>query len=232
MLCKSLGSSNHINVARATIAGLKALQAPRRDRPPAAASSPEEFVPEGPARGLQGEPSVARTPGRGALMAELKVTQVQVGDRRQAQAARHAARPRPRPHRPDQHPARPPRDPGHDRPGPAPRHRRGGASRESRVMKSPRPAARPGLAPARQAGRPRHRRQGRQDRRPRHQGPEGPRHRPRGFEGGQMPLTAGAQAEGLQQPVPRRVPGHQPRHRSRRLEPRRDHAPRRSTATA
>jgi small subunit ribosomal protein S5 len=28
VLCKSLGSANHINVARATIAGLKALQRP------------------------------------------------------------------------------------------------------------------------------------------------------------------------------------------------------------
>ena len=36
----------------------------------------------------------------------------------------------------------------------------------------------PGSHQAPQARRPRHRRQGRQDRRPRHQGPEGPRHRP------------------------------------------------------
>ena len=35
VLCKSLGSSNHINVARATIDGLQGAQAARRDRPPA-----------------------------------------------------------------------------------------------------------------------------------------------------------------------------------------------------
>jgi len=46
VLCKSLGSSNHINVARATIAGLRALK-----RPDEVARlrglSPEEFVPKG-----------------------------------------------------------------------------------------------------------------------------------------------------------------------------------------
>ena len=46
VLCKSLGSANHINVARATIAGLKALQRPdevakRRGLPA------EDFVPKG-----------------------------------------------------------------------------------------------------------------------------------------------------------------------------------------
>ncbi len=46
VLCKSLGSANHINVARATIAGLKSLQRPdevakRRGL------DPEEFVPKG-----------------------------------------------------------------------------------------------------------------------------------------------------------------------------------------
>lgn len=46
VLCKSLGSANHINVARATIAGLKALQRPdeiaaRRGLPA------DQFVPKG-----------------------------------------------------------------------------------------------------------------------------------------------------------------------------------------
>jgi small subunit ribosomal protein S5 len=45
VLCKSLGSANHINVARATIAGLRALKRPdeiARLR----GLSPEEFVPK------------------------------------------------------------------------------------------------------------------------------------------------------------------------------------------
>ena len=46
VLCKSLGSANHINVARATIAGLQALKRPdeiARLR----GLAPEEFVPKG-----------------------------------------------------------------------------------------------------------------------------------------------------------------------------------------
>ena len=46
VLCKSLGSANHINVARATIAGLQSLQRPdevaKRRGIPA-----DEFVPKG-----------------------------------------------------------------------------------------------------------------------------------------------------------------------------------------
>jgi len=46
VLCKSLGSSNHINVARATIAGLQALKRPD-DIARLRGLSPEEFVPGG-----------------------------------------------------------------------------------------------------------------------------------------------------------------------------------------
>ncbi len=46
ILCKSLGSANHINVARATIAGLKALQRPDEVAARRGLSA-EEFVPAG-----------------------------------------------------------------------------------------------------------------------------------------------------------------------------------------
>lgn len=46
VLCKSLGSANHINVARATVAGLKSLQRP--DQIAARRGLPaEDFVPKG-----------------------------------------------------------------------------------------------------------------------------------------------------------------------------------------
>ncbi len=46
ILCKSLGSANHINVARATIAGLKALQRPDEVAARRGLAA-EEFVPKG-----------------------------------------------------------------------------------------------------------------------------------------------------------------------------------------
>jgi small subunit ribosomal protein S5 len=46
VLCKSLGSANHINVARATIAGLKSLKRPD-DVARLRGLSAEEFVPKG-----------------------------------------------------------------------------------------------------------------------------------------------------------------------------------------
>ena len=53
VLCKSLGSANHINVARATIAGLQGLK-----RPDEVARlrglAPEEFVPKGMLEAYQG----------------------------------------------------------------------------------------------------------------------------------------------------------------------------------
>jgi small subunit ribosomal protein S5 len=46
VLCKSLGSANHINVARATISGLKALMRPD-DIARLRGLDPEDFVPKG-----------------------------------------------------------------------------------------------------------------------------------------------------------------------------------------
>ena len=46
ILCKSLGSANHINVARATIAGLKSLQRPDEVAARRGLAA-EEFVPKG-----------------------------------------------------------------------------------------------------------------------------------------------------------------------------------------
>ena len=46
VLCKSLGSSNHINVARATIAGLQGLKDPN-EVARLRGLAPEEFVPTG-----------------------------------------------------------------------------------------------------------------------------------------------------------------------------------------
>lgn len=61
VLCKSLGSPNHINVARATIAGLQALK-----RPDEVARlrglSPEEFVPAGMLNAYRESQRGPRTP--------------------------------------------------------------------------------------------------------------------------------------------------------------------------
>ena len=61
MLAKSLGSSNPINVAHATIAGLKALKRPdevARLR----GKSPEEVTPAGLLRRLPGDQQAAPAP--------------------------------------------------------------------------------------------------------------------------------------------------------------------------
>ena len=52
VLCKSLGSANHINVARATIAGLQALERPDEVAKRRGLAA-DEFVPEGPAQRVQ-----------------------------------------------------------------------------------------------------------------------------------------------------------------------------------
>ena len=61
VLCKSLGSSNHINVARATIAGLKALKRPDEIAKPARHSTPRSSCPKG-LLAPTSEPSEARPP--------------------------------------------------------------------------------------------------------------------------------------------------------------------------
>ncbi len=125
VLCKSLGSSNHINVARATIAGLQQLKRPdeiARLR----GLSPEEFVPKGLLEAYQAVRARSPRAQRGGVMAELKVTQVKssIGTKPKHRGTLRALGLRG--HRQDQHPSGPSRDPRHDRPGPAPRDGRRG----------------------------------------------------------------------------------------------------------
>ena len=220
VLAKSLGSSNHINVARATIAGLKAPAAARRDRQ--AARPPRRGLrAQGPAARLQRAPARVATGRRRADMAAVMAHDAEghpgeVADRHQAEGPWHAAGPRPRPASgqtntlPDRPEIR-----GMLAQGPPPREVEAVArprSTEELSMRVDELKPAPGPTEARQAGRPGHRRPRRQDRRPRHQGPAGPQHRrPRLRRRPDADEAAGAEAEGLQQPVPHRVPGHQPR---------------------
>ena len=134
VLCKSLGSSNHINVARATIAGLQGLQAARRDR---RAPGPDArgVRAQGPARAYKRDPArPATSPDEvGVMASELKVTQVKsaIGTKPKHRGTLRALGPRP--HRQDQHPARPPRDPGHDRRVPHLVTRRGGRAEPMKI---------------------------------------------------------------------------------------------------
>ena len=76
VLCKSLGSSNHINVARATVAGLKGLRRPD-DVARIRGKSPEEVTPPGLLRAYR-ETTRGPTPEPTEVAAwpMLKVTQV------------------------------------------------------------------------------------------------------------------------------------------------------------
>ena len=79
ILCKSLGSANHINVARATIAGLKSLQRPDEVAKRRGLAA-EDFVPKGLLKAYNdrqrgGAPTTEST----SPMSELLVTQVKSG---------------------------------------------------------------------------------------------------------------------------------------------------------
>ena len=211
VLCKSLGSSNHINVARATIAGLKALKRPdeiARLRGLVARG----VRAQGPARRRTARPSAARSPSEEVevTMAELKVTQIRsaIGTKPKhrgtlrALGLRGIGQSNTLPDRPEIR--------GHDRPGPAPGHRRRGRG----IDEGPRPEARPGLEPgaAARVGRGIGGKGGKTAGRGT-KGQKRPRHHPRRLRGWpDAAAHAGPEAQGLQQPVPGRVPGRQPRH--------------------
>ena len=115
------------------------------------------------------------------------------------------ARARPAADRIDEHVARPARSARHDRARAAP-HQGGGALVKIHDLK-PAPGSR---RPKQRVG-ARHRRQGRQDRRPRQQGSGRARQRPRPVR--RWPDAAAPpdpEGQGLQQPVPGRVPRRQP----------------------
>ena len=102
VLCKSLGSSNHINVARATIAGLQRLKRPdeiARLR----GLSPEEFVPKGLLEAYQRQRARARSCPTRWRDGRVELAQGHPGPlqhRHQAEDPRHAAGPRAPRHRP------------------------------------------------------------------------------------------------------------------------------------
>ena len=209
VLAKSLGSSNAINVSRATINGPARAAPARRGRAAArqvarrgrhrrdAARLPRAQHEED--RSHRGRVTWRRcgSPRCGPRSASSRSSAARCA--RSACAA--STTPSSTPDRPEIR--------GHGRPGAAPRRRRRGLRHEG-----PRPEAAARVQDRAPARRPRHRRQGRQDRRPRHQGPgrARQRRRPR-FEGGQTPIAPPhPEGQGVQEPVPGRVRGGQPRH--------------------
>ena len=221
ILAKSLGSSNGINVAHATIAGLKSLQRPdeiaapagqagRRGRPGRRAAAPTASAGARPScsrRWAEMAPRERRRPSRPAPL--LRVTQVRsaIGTKPKHRGTLRALGLRGIGQ--VQRAARPPRDPGDDRPGPPPGH----ASRRCR-HEAPRDLPPPPgpAAPRQRVGRG-IARQGRQDRRPRHEGPGRPRHGPGwASRAASCPLMQrDPEAARVQEPLPGRLHPGQPR---------------------
>ena len=117
VLAKSLGSSNAINVSRATINGLRELRRPEEVARLRGQVARRGVDRRDAARLPRAQHEEARS-HRGRVMADtLRVTQVQVHHRHQAEAARHHPRARAAPDQPHRRAARPPGDPRHGRPG-------------------------------------------------------------------------------------------------------------------
>ena len=199
VVAKSLGTSNAINVAHATIAGLTSLRRPdeiARLR----GKTPDEVTPTGVLRAYDERRRLGRAAGEAAEHGYSPQFQVrcpqgrdatrrhpgQVRDRHQAQAPRHFAGARARTDREVEQPPRPAGDSGHDRPRPSSRHRRLGGDEPMKLhdlAPAPGPIAPSGgsvVASAARAGRP-------PAAAPRGRRP-GNNIKP-GFEGGQLPLT-------------------------------------------
>ena len=135
VLCKSLGSSNAINVARATINGLQSLQRPE-DVAARRGLAAEDFVPKGMLNAYN-ERKKQMSSGGGALMAQtqrqpitrdavggtLTVTQVRSTIANKPKTRGTMTRARAAQDRRHQRPARPPGDPRHARTRAAPRLR-------------------------------------------------------------------------------------------------------------
>ena len=144
VLAKSLGSSNAINVSRATINGLRELRRPE-EIARLRGKSPEEVSTAGMLRAYRErnmkKPEVTEV----ALMATLRVTQVKstIGTKPKQRGTIRALGLQA--HQPHRRVARPPGDPGHGRPCAAPRRPSKRSTdegpRSATAPRSPRPRA-------------------------------------------------------------------------------------------